>query len=121
MPDVTKGGFIVGGSYGEGALKIGGQTADYYSVAAASVGLQAGLQTTKHALFFLTDDALAKFQLNDGWEVGADAEVTVLDEGANLGVDTTSYKNPVVAVVFGQSGVLAGASIEGAKYSLIRR
>lgn len=121
MPDVTKGGFIVGGSYGEGALKVDGQTVDYYSVAAASVGLQAGLQTTKHAVFFLTDAALKNFQTKDGWEVGADAEVTVLDEGANLGVDTTSFQNPVVAVVFGQSGILAGASIEGAKYSLIKR
>jgi len=121
MPDVTKGGFIVGGSYGEGALKIDGQTADYYSVAAASIGLQAGLQSSKPALFFLTDAALKKFHAKDGWEVGADAEVTVLDSGANLGVDTTSYQNPVVAVVFGQSGILAGASIEGAKYSLIKR
>jgi lipid-binding SYLF domain-containing protein len=121
MPDVTKGGFIVGGSYGEGALKINGQTADYYSVAAASLGLQAGLQSSKHAVFFLTDEALQKFQTTDGWEVGADAEATVLDSGASLGVDTTSYQNPVVAVVFGQSGILAGASIEGAKYSLIRR
>lgn len=121
MPDVTKGGFIVGGSYGEGALKISGQTADYYSVAAASLGLQAGLQSSKHAVFFLTEAALADFRSKDGWEVGADAEVTVLDMGTNLGIDSTSHQTPIVAVVFGQSGVLAGASIEGAKYSRIKR
>ncbi len=121
MPDVTKGGFIVGGSYGEGALKVNGQTSNYYSVAAASLGLQAGLQTTKHAVFFLTDEALKDFQTKDGWEIGADAEVTLLDSGASLGLDSTTYQTPIVAVVFGQSGVLAGASIEGAKYSRIKR
>ncbi len=121
MPDVTKAGFVVGGSYGEGALTINGHTANYYSVAAASVGFQAGLQTTKHAVFFLTDSALQKFQAADGWEAGVDAEVTVLDMGANVGIDSTSHQTPIVAVVFGQSGVLAGASVEGAKYTRIKR
>ncbi len=46
MPDVVKGGFIVGGSYGEGALKIGGAIDSYYSVAAASIGYQIGVQKT---------------------------------------------------------------------------
>lgn len=125
MPDVIKGGFIVGGSYGEGALLVntGGaqNTSGYYSVAAASVGFQAGLQQTSHALFFLTDAALAKFQRTDGWQVGIDAEVTFPDKGLNLGVDSTTADNPVIGVVFGEDGLLLGASLEGAKYSPIVR
>lgn len=127
MPDVIKGGFIVGGSYGEGALRINDpeigyeKTAGYYSIGAASVGFQAGLQQTSHALFFLTDDALAKFQRADGWQVGLDAEVTFPDKGLNLGTDSTTAQSPVIGLVFGGDGLLLGASLEGAKYSRILR
>ncbi|NIP74930.1 MAG: twin-arginine translocation pathway signal, partial [Xanthomonadales bacterium] len=52
MPKVVKGGLIVGGAYGEGALKINDPVVGYekhggyYSVAAASIGLQIGVQKT---------------------------------------------------------------------------
>src|SRR3989337_4035320 len=38
LPGVIKGGLIIGGEYGEGALRIEGKTGDYYSTAAASYG-----------------------------------------------------------------------------------
>jgi lipid-binding SYLF domain-containing protein len=121
MPEVTKAGLLVGGAYGEGALRVGGQTVGYYSVAAASFGLQAGVQSSKQALFFMTDESLARFRAADGWEIGADAEFTLPGKGVNIGVDSTTRRAPVVAVVFGQDGIMAGASIEGAKYSPIQR
>lgn len=121
MPSVIKGGLIVGGSYGEGALRIGGATADYYNVAAASVGYQIGVQETAHALFFMTEPALERFRQSKGWELGADAEFTVPGDGISLNVDSTSAGKPVIAVVFAQDGLLAGASLEGAKYTRIRR
>lgn len=121
MPDVVKGGLIIGGSYGEGALRIGGLTDNYYSVAAASVGYQIGVQTTSHALFFMTEDALRGFQRSSGWELGADAEFTVPGDGISLNLDSTTAKSPVIAVIFAQDGLLAGASLEGAKYTRISR
>lgn len=127
MPKIVKGGFILGASYGEGALRLSvdadgiGRTAQYYSLGGASVGFQAGIQESSHALFFLSRTALEKFRRADGWEAGADAEVTVLNAGANLGVDSTVTQKPIVAFVFGQGGVLAGASIEGAKYTRVIR
>ena len=42
MPRMNEGSFLAGGSYGEGALIIGGATVDYYSAASASVGFQIG-------------------------------------------------------------------------------
>ncbi|MEM6422038.1 MAG: YSC84-related protein [Pseudomonadota bacterium] len=126
MPRVIKGGFILGGSYGEGALRLNpadglGQTAQFYSLGAASVGFQAGVQQTAHALFFLSRDALEKFRRADGWEAGLDAEVTIVEAGLNIGTDSTVLQKPIVAFVFNQSGVLAGASVEGAKYTRIIR
>lgn len=126
MPDVVKGGFILGGAYGEGALRLNDgsgyrNTAEYYSVGAASIGLQAGIQSTSHALFFLSEEALRKFRRADGWEAGVDAEVTFPDAGINVGADTTTNRKPIVAIVFGQDGILIGASLEGAKYSRVNR
>lgn len=128
MPDVVKGGLIVGGSYGEGSLLLNHETqgyeatpSGYYSVAAASFGLQAGLQKSSHVLFFMTDEALASFRRSDGWEVGADAEVTMTDAGLNAQVNSTLLQKPVIGYVFGQDGLLIGASLEGAKYSPIVR
>lgn len=121
MPDVVKGGLIVGGSYGEGALRIDGVTVDYYSVAAASVGYQIGVQTTSHALFFMTEAALDNFRRSKGWELGADAEFTVPGDGISLNLDSTTAKSAVIAIIFAQDGLLAGASLEGAKYTRITR
>lgn len=121
MPDVKKAGLILGGAYGEGALLVDGGTVGYFSVAALSVGFQFGAQITKQALFFMTEDALRDFRNEDGWEVGADAEVTIPGKGVSLGVDSTTAQNPVIGVVFGQDGALLGASLEGAKFSTIVR
>ena len=127
MPEVIKAGFIIGGAYGEGALRINDPVegyekhGGYYSVGAASIGLQIGVQTTSHVLFFMTDAALARFRQADGWEIGIDAEVTFPEAGLNAGVDSTSLKKPVIGVVFAEDGLLVGISLAGAKYSPISR
>lgn len=127
MPYVLKGGLFVGGSYGEGALLrnspsgLSWPAEAYYSVASASMGLQIGVQKSSHALFFMTKDAFERFRYNDGWEVGADAEVTFPDAGLNAQLNTTEANKPIIGVVFGQDGLLIGASLQGAKYSRINR
>lgn len=127
MPRVVKGGFILGGAYGEGALLTGaaqghqGPADGYYSMAAASLGLQLGVQKTSHVLFFMTDAALDRFRRTDGWQVGADAEVTFPEAGMTMQVNSTLMNRPVIGIVFGQDGLLIGASLEGAKYSPIMR
>lgn len=127
MPKVVKGSFLIGGAYGEGALRLNDpatgyeRTAEYYSVAAGSVGLQIGFQKTAHVLFFLTDSALEKFRRQDGWEIGADAEVTFPEAGLNAAVNSTTAEKPVIGVVFSEDGLAIGASLEGLKYSRIQR
>jgi lipid-binding SYLF domain-containing protein len=121
MADVTKAGLLVGGEYGEGTLFVGGAPVEYYSVAAASLGLQAGVQRSHQVLFFLTEAALLSFRTADGWEAGADVELTMPDDGLGLNLNTISANRPVVGFIFGRNGFLAGASLEGAKYSRIVR
>lgn len=119
MPLVTEGGFVVGGGYGRGALRINGTTVDYYSATKGSVGLQIGAQQFAHVLFFMTEDALSRFRRSSGWAAGADVEYVFNDKGENLRAETTTSVAPVVAVIFGQAGALAGVSLEGMKYTRI--
>lgn len=119
IPEVVKAGFVLGGAYGEGALLVGGRTDSYWSYAAASIGFQAGGQRTSQALFFMTPTALSQFLRSDGFEVGADAEVTVIEDGAELAVDTNQDMHPIIAIVYGREGLLGGASLQGGKYSRI--
>ncbi len=120
MPVISKVGIIgPGGSYGRGALRINDASVDYYSATSATFGFQLGAQQYSTALFFMTDAALSDFRRSPGWTLGADAEYAVSNEGGNLGVDTTTALSPVIAVVFGQAGLIAGATIEGSKFNRI--
>ena len=40
-------------------------------------------------------------------------------EGEHLRAETTTSTSPVLAVIFGQAGLMAGASLEGVKYTRI--
>jgi len=119
MPLVTEAGLGLGGSFGRGALRVGDVTVDYYSAAQASLGLQIGAQQYAHALFFMTDEALSDFRNSPGWAAGADLEYTLNSRGEIITAGTTTALSPVVAVVFGQAGLIAGATIEGTKYTRI--
>ncbi|HKL04833.1 MAG TPA: YSC84-related protein [Roseovarius sp.] len=119
MPLMTEAGFMFGGGYGRGALRINNSTVDYYSATKGSVGLQIGAQQFAHVLFFMTQDALGRFRRSTGWVAGADIEYVFSDKGENLRADTTTSTAPVVAVIFGQAGAMAGVSLEGMKYNRI--
>jgi lipid-binding SYLF domain-containing protein len=123
IPDITTVGLIAGGAYGEGALMVGPSRAivDYYSLSAVSFGFQAGAAAYNQALFFMTPDALQDFRVADGWQLGAGAAFVFDQEGAAAGITSTRINRPIVEVVFGQRGLQAGASFEGAKYNRIVR
>ncbi len=117
FPRVVTAGFVVGGSYGEGALRKGATTAGYYSISSGSVGLLAGAQTKTMYVLFMTQDALTKFETSKGWTVGADASVVMVDTGAEARVDSQSAQAPIVGYVRNQSGFMANLSIDGTKFN----
>lgn len=119
MPLITEAGIGFGGAYGRGALRVGDVTVDYYSITQASAGFQFGAQQYAHALFFMTEDALADFRRSTGWVAGADLEYVFQNEGDSFKADTNTISDPVLAMVFGQAGVRIGATIEGMKYTRI--
>jgi lipid-binding SYLF domain-containing protein len=115
FPSVVKAGFGVGGEYGEGALRIGGRSVGYYNTAAASVGFQIGVRARAEVPMFLTQDALERFQSSDGWEVGVDGSVALIKVGVAGEIDTNTISDPVIGFVFGEQGLMANLSLEGAK------
>ena len=121
IPRITKAGFVLGGAYGEGVLRINEAPVDYYSLASASYGLQIGAQQYSNIIFFMTEEALQNFRIKDGWELGADAEVVFRDRGYSIGVSSKTISKPVYALVFDQKGLLAGTSLVGAKFSRLIR
>lgn len=121
MPKITKGGLILGGSYGEGSLLVGNAPVDYYSTVAGSWGLQIGVQQVAQVLFFMDEGSLQNFRAKPGWTLGADLEYTLIDNADSAGLDTNTISKGVYSVVFGQAGLLVGVSLEGSKYNRIVR
>ncbi len=118
MPLITEVGFGVGGSYGRGALRIADVTVDFYSATRATLGIQIGAQQYAHALFFMTEAALADFRRGNGWAAGADIRYATPEEGGSIGKETTEL-DPVIGLIFGQQGLIAGVTLSGVKYSRI--
>ena len=119
MPVVTEVGLGIGGSYGRGALLLGPSTVDYYSATSGSAGFQIGAQQFSHVLFFRTPESMSEFRRSQGWAAGADIEYAFSDQSDMLRAETTTSLSPVIAVVFGQTGLRLGATLEGSKYTRI--
>lgn len=119
MPLVTEAGLGLGGGYGRGALRINDVTVDYYSMTKASGGLQIGAQQYAHVLFFMTNQALETFRRSGGYAAGANILYATPERGQTLAAETTTSLAPVIAVIFGQSGLRVGATLEGVKYTRI--
>ena len=117
FPRVIKVGIGVGAETGEGALRVGGQTVAYYRTTSGSFGLQLGAQAKSIVIAFMTREALEKFRNSDGWKVGVDGSVALIDIGAGKTIDSQNVKDPVVGFVFGSKGLMYNLTLEGTKFS----
>ena len=121
MPNVIKAGFIVGGEYGEGALRIKGKTVEYYNMAAGSFGFQIGAEKKDIIIVFMTEKALNNFRFSAGWEAGVDGNIAIIDIGGGKRIDTTTYKDSIVAFIFDVKGLMADISLKGSKFTRMHK
>jgi lipid-binding SYLF domain-containing protein len=119
FPDIVKAGFIIGGQYGDGALRKKGITVGYYRSIAASYGLQAGVQSFGYVLFFMDDASLRYLEKSKGWEIGTGPSVVVLDKGLGKNLSSTTLRKGVYAFIFDQKGLMAGIGLQGSKITRI--
>lgn len=115
LPNVKKAAFIIGGEYGQGALRIDGETVDYYNIVSGSFGLQIGAEGKDIIIAFMTDEVLTTFRASQGWEAGVDGNIALITIGAGGRVDTTTTRDPIVGFVFDVKGLIADVSLKGAK------
>lgn len=121
FPHIVKAGFVVGGQYGEGSLRMKGRTVGYYRTVQASYGLQAGAQAYGYALFIMTDSALEYLNKTSGWEIGVGPTVVVVDEGMGKNLTTTTLRDDIYGFVFDQKGLMAGVGLQGTKITRIEK
>ena len=121
FPSIIKAGIGIGGEYGEGALRIGGKTVEYYSTVAASIGFQLGAQSKSLLLVFMAEGVLAEFRRSDGWKAGVDGSVAVIEWGVGEDINTIDVKDPIIGFMFNNKGLMYNLTIEGSKFSRINR
>ena len=117
VPQMLRGGFIVGGSGGSGVLlareeKTGFWTYPaFYTMGSMSIGLQVGTDTSEIVLMVMTEKGF-NAMLSTEFKLGADVTVAAGPIGASTRAQTADV------LAFGRSkGVVGGVSIEGAVIS----
>ncbi len=115
FPKIVKAGFLIGGQYGDGALRKNDKTVAYYNSVATSYGLQAGVQWFGYVLFLMTDSAITYLDNSEGLEIGSGPSVVVLNEGAATAFTTTTLKDDIYAMTFNQKGLMGGMGLQGTK------
>ena len=121
FPSIVKGGFIVGGQYGEGALLKDGKTSGYYNTVQLSYGLQAGIQKHGYVLFFMSESAMNWLDRSDGWELGVGPSIVIVDVGKATSKTTTTLQSDIYAFFFDQKGLMGGLGLQGTKISRMEK
>lgn len=124
FPGVIKAGAGVGAEYGEGALRVGGRSIAYYSFASASIGIQFGIQKKDIIILFMEEGALNRFRSkgpNEGWQVGVDGSVVLVDVGVGGSIDSEKVNQPIVGFVVGQQGLMVNLTLEGSKITKLSK
>ncbi len=119
LPQVIKAGFFAGGEAGNGVLLARANDGTwsnpaFFTLGAASFGLQFGIQDTAIVLILRNEGALQSILTYQG-KIGADTGATVGVVGVGMEASTTTnFGADIVAFATSNVGAFLGASIEGA-------
>ena len=134
FPTVGEGAFVVGGAGGKGGVFVGGQQIGVATLAQVSVGFQAGGKAFSEIIFFKDKRALDEFE-SGNFEFGADASVTAITAGADVGAGTTGteagvsggekdartaghYYKGMAVFTIAKGGLMYQAAVAGQKFSV---
>ena len=65
---------------------------------------------------FMTNGAYQDFINRDGWKAGVDGSIALVEFGAGKEIDTNSIRDPIIAFVFSNKGLMFNLSLEGSKF-----
>src|ERR1700674_3304259 len=120
FPSVMKAAFIVGGSYGRGAMVC--RTGEHfngpwgapamYALEAGSGGFQLGGEATDLVLLVMNQRGASSI-LDSKVKLGADASVAAGPKGRDASADTDAYLHAEILSYSRARGLFAGVSLEG--------
>jgi lipid-binding SYLF domain-containing protein len=120
MPSVLKAAFIVGGSYGRGAMvcRTGKDFSGawgapaMYALEGGSIGFQIGGEATDFVFLVMNDRGVHSL-LNSKVKLGADISAAAGPVGRSASADTDAYLRSEILSYSRARGVFAGISLEG--------
>lgn len=118
VPDLVKGGFILGAEYGTGVLLVRGADGRwsgpaFYAIASGSIGFQAGLQDSE-TIYVITSDKGLEAVMRDRFKLGADAGIAIAHVGAGAEASVSSNVGADIYAFSKAVGLYGGATLEGA-------
>ncbi|PCH96504.1 MAG: hypothetical protein COB83_05530 [Gammaproteobacteria bacterium] len=133
FPTIGKGGFGIGGSYGEGAVYEQGKKTGTTTMAQITIGFQFGGQAFSEVIFFKNKKSYDKF-VNGNFEFSAQASAVAINAGANAKTSTTGssagaatspdknqqegiYQNGMATFTYIKGGLMYEAALGGQKFS----
>lgn len=133
FPTIGKGGFGIGGSYGEGSVYKQGKKTGTTTMAQVTLGFQLGGQAFSEIIFFENKEAYDNFTKGN-FEFSAQASAVAINAGANAKTSTTGtsagaatnpdkneqqgiYQNGMVAFTYIKGGLMYEAAIGGQKFT----
>jgi lipid-binding SYLF domain-containing protein len=122
IPELSKGGFVIGGQGGQGVLLVKRPSGEWsepalFGIGGGTLGLQIGFQTAQMVLLVMTDPVLRTWLRGD-FTFGTQDGVAVFAQGTQYS-DRTSQGANVIAWVRA-TGAYAGITVEGTSISFDR-
>ena len=115
FPDVSRGGFIVGGTGGEGVLYEHGQQTGFAELSQASVGALAGGQKFTEILVLQDDNALNRIKQGK-FDLSGQATAVAIRAGASA---QTQFKDGVAIFTHTKGGAMLDVSLAGQQIKVV--
>jgi lipid-binding SYLF domain-containing protein len=112
FPKIGKGGFIVGGSGGNGILYEQGRPVGLVKSGQVTVGAQVGAQTYREVIFFENKDALDRMKASKT-EFSGQISAVAVKSGVSK---NAKYTEGVAIFTHDLSGLMAEATVGGQKF-----
>lgn len=113
FPEITKGGFGIGGAHGGGTVFEQGRAIGFSTLTQATIGFQLGGQTYREIVFFRDRAALDRFKRGN-FELAAGASAVAVTRGASR---TAAYGQGVAVFTMTTGGLMFEASIGGQRFT----
>ena len=123
IPQLFKGGLIIGGEGGSGVLLVKGSDGSwsspaFYTLGGASFGLQIGGEMSEVVFTIMNDGAITAI-LDHQFKLGADASVAVGPIGKGIEASTTTNLSDDIYAFSKSVGLFGGGVLEGS--AIIKR